>query len=64
MFLRDHMESTGKDFRVERVKNGFVVSVNGYREEGVWVQEFRFVVNEASEVIDMFGQFLMEARDD
>jgi hypothetical protein len=64
MFLRDHMESTGKDFRVERVKNGFVVSVNGYREESAWVQEFRFVVNEASEVIDMFGQFLMEARDD
>jgi hypothetical protein len=64
MFLRDHMESTGKDFRVERVKNGFVVSVNGYREESAWVQEFRFVVSEASEVIDMFGQFLMEARDD
>ena len=64
MFLRDHMESTGKDFRVERVKNGFVVTVNGYREESSWVQEFRFVVNEASEVIDMFGQFLMEARDD
>ena len=64
MFLRDHMESTGKDFRVERVKNGFVVTVNGYREENAWVQEFRFVVNEASEVIDMFGQFLMESRDD
>lgn len=64
MFLRDHMESTGKDFRVERVKNGFVVSVHGYEDKDAWVQEYKFVVNEASEVIDMFGQFLMEGRND
>jgi|TARA_R110000822_G_scaffold14172_4_gene50102 hypothetical protein len=64
MYLRDHFESTGKDFRVERVANGFVLSINGYKAEDKWICEEKFVVTAASEVIDLFGQFLMDGRND
>mgnify|MGYP001221655077 FL=1 len=64
MFLSDYFESTNKDFRVERVANGYIISVSGYVDKDAWTSETKFVVVSKHEVITLFDEFLEKARKD